>query len=201
MILNLELLPVLDHTADFGDLRMASWITIVGVIESIVKTVALLIGGAWAFWRYVYQGEFKRRVEFNVDVDFIAEHRDVWLVELVASVQNKGLVTHQIENFSFKLRCIFPEDAVEEAGERANFQTNLPHKLKAGTWLPNNWGNTFVRPGICTRYVFVTAVPKRAVAVVLSGHFQYPEKHSFHTAVKLAKVPAAGDLGAPSETK
>lgn len=169
---------------------MAGWTELIGGVESVVKTIALLIGGGWAFWRYVYQGEFKRRVEFNVDVNFVSVHRDVWLVELVASVENKGLVTHQIMGFSFKLRCIFPEDGVMDTGKKANFQTDFPHKLKEGTWLPNQWGNTFVRPGICTRYVFVTDVPKHAVAIVLSGRFQYPEKRTFHTAVKLVKVPA-----------
>jgi hypothetical protein len=170
---------------------MAGWTALVSVIESIVKIIAIVIGGGWAFWRYVYQGEFKRRVAFNVDVNFVAVHQDVWLVELLASVENKGLVTHEIEGFSFKLRCIFPEDALEETGKKANFQTNFPHKLKEGTWLPNQWGNTFVRPSICTRYVFVTSVPARAVAVVLSGRFRYPERESFHTAVKLVKVPAS----------
>jgi len=168
---------------------MGGWTGVIGSVESIVKIVAVVVGGGWAFWRYVYQGEFKRRVAFNVDVNFVAEHQDVWLVELLASVENKGSVTHQIADFSFKLRCIFPEDAVEETGKKANFQTNFPHKLKEGTWLPNQWGNTFVRPGICTNYVFVTAVPKRAVAVVLSGRFRYPEKNAFHTAVKVRKVP------------
>jgi hypothetical protein len=170
---------------------VAGWTELAGGIESIVKTIAILTGGGWVFLRYVYQGEFKRRVEFNVDVNFVSIHQDVWLVELIASVENKGLVTHQIADFSFKLRCLFPEDAVEVTGRKANFQTNFPHKLKTGTWLPNQWGNSFVRPGVCTRYVFVTDVPKRAVAVVLSGRFRYPERESFHTAVKLVKVPGA----------
>ncbi len=175
---------------------MAGWTEIVSVVESVVKTAAIIAGGGWAFWRYAYQGEFKRRVAFNVDVNFVAEHEDVWLVELLALVENKGLVTHEIANFSFKLRCIYPEDAIEEAGQQANFQTNFPHKLKEGTWLPNRWGNTFVRPGICTRYTYVAAVPKRAIAVLLTGRFRYPEKDSYHTAVKVAKMPQGGSADA-----
>lgn len=169
---------------------MTAWKEIAEGVESIVRTVAVVLGGGWAFWRYVYQGEFKRRVAFNVDVNFVAGHGDRWLVELLATVDNKGLVTHQIADFGFKLRCIYPEDGAEDAGKRANFQTNFPHKLKEGTWLPNQWGNTFVRPGISTRYTFVTSVPQRAVAVVLSGRFRYPEKNAFHTAVKLVKTPS-----------
>ncbi len=172
---------------------MHDWHEIAALIESAVKTLAIVAGGLWAFWRYVYQGEFKRRISFNVEVNFVAPDGEFWLVEVVAVVENKGLVTHQIESFGFKLRCIYPDDGVEETDQRANFQTRFPHKLKEGTWLPNRWGNTFVRPGVSTRYTYVTAVPRRAVAVVLTGRFKYPEKNSFHTAVKLARVPWDGE--------
>lgn len=170
---------------------MAAWAQVASLVESAVKVAAILIGGGWAFWRYVYQGEFKRRVSFNVDVNFVVEHADMWHVELIGLVENKGVVTHQITDFGFKLRCIFPDDPIEESGEKANFQTNFPHKLKVGTWVPNKRGNTFVRPGICTRYTYVASVPRHAIAVVLTGRFKYPEKDAFHTAVKLAKVPAS----------
>jgi hypothetical protein len=170
----------------------SGWAAIAAVVESVVKTAAIVFAGGWAFWRYVYQGEFKRRVQFDVDVTFVAEQDDIWHVELVALVDNKGLVTHRIADFGFKLRSIYPEDPIEEAGQRVNFQTNFPHKLKEGTWLPSRRGNTFVRPGICTRYTYVTTVPGRAIAVVLTGRFRYPEKDSYHTAVKLLKVPSAG---------
>jgi hypothetical protein len=154
-----------------------------------VKTTAIVIAGGWAFWRYVYQGEFKRRVQFDVDVTFIAEQDDVWHVELVAVVENKGLVTHQISEFGFTLRSIDPGDPIEETDELVNFQTNFPHKLKEGSWLPKQWGDTFVRPGICTRYTYVTTIPRGPIAVVLTGRFRYPGKDSYHTAVKLSKVP------------
>jgi hypothetical protein len=179
---------------------MAGWMEVTSAVESIVKTAALLVGGGWAFWRYVYQGEFKRRVVFNVDVNFVAEHKDMWHVELLAIVENKGLVTHEIADFGFKLRCICPEDPIEKAEKRANFQTNFPHKIDEGTWLPNHRGNIFVRPGVCTRYTFVASVPARAVAVVLSGRFRYPERNTFHTAVKLVKVPSGESPAALSAT-
>ena len=163
-----------------------------------MQTLAIIAGGAWAFWRYVYQGDFKRRVSFAVDVNFVTVHRDAWLVELVAKVDNKGLVSHKITSFEFKLRCINPEDGLEES-TKANGQTDIPHKLKEGSWIPAGWENTFVRPGVCNTYTYVTTIPTQAVAAVLLGRFNYQGRDAFHTASKLVKVPQGTLLEMPAD--
>ncbi len=180
-------------------LGVGDWRLALGVAESVAKTLAIVGAGAWAFWRYVYQGEYQVRVGFTVDVNFVTRVGEDWLVELLAVADNKGLVTHRITQFSFYLRCLYPEDAIEEA-EKANFQTNMPHVLKRGSWLPSGekWGWTFIRPGICNQYRYVTVIPARATAALLTGRFDYSGKDGFATAVKVVKVPEEQGLRAKS---
>lgn len=164
------------------------WAHFAGALESIVKTVAIVFGGAWVFFKFVWQGDYQRRISFTVDVQFIGRHTDFWLVEVVAVIENKGLVSHTITKFIFDLRQLKLEDTLVEGGEEINRQTRFPHKLKKGSWLPQSWGDTFVRPGVSNRYSYVTTVPKDAAYVLLHGRFDYGPQ-SFHTADRVLKVP------------
>jgi hypothetical protein len=172
----------------------SDWTKYASGAESIAKVFGIVIGGGWVFWRFIYQGEFKKRIGFEVDVRFVSQKDDVWLVELLARVDNKGVVTHKINKFTFELRGLYDKDAIEES-EKANGQIAM-RILKEGSWLPKKWSNTFIRPGVCNVYAYVTAVPREATVVLLTGRFNYAGREGFHTALKLVDVPKVkGEAG------
>jgi hypothetical protein len=143
------------------------WVHVANGIESIIKAAAIVTGGFWVLWKFVLQGEYQRRISFQVDVQFIGKHTDFWLVELIALVENKGLVSHTIRKFDFDLRQLTVKDVIQDGGEEINWQTCSPHKLKEGSWIPRGWKSTFVRPGVTNRYNYITTVPREATYVLL----------------------------------
>ena len=75
-----------------------------------------------------------------------------WLVELAAMLDNKGLVRYRTSEFSFELRCLYPEDSLNAGGADIGGQINIPHVLATGSWLPNPWTATIIEPGLTTQW-------------------------------------------------
>ena len=137
--------------------------------------------------------ENAERIDFAVEVRFVARHDESWLVELAARLDNKGLVRYETNELTFDLRCIYPDDPLSPGGPEINGQTLIPHVVTTGSWLPADWGGTFIEPGLSTRYSFIAAVPAGAVAVLLHGRFRYQpgnDERFSHTAETFEAVPA-----------
>ncbi len=161
----------------------------VQIIQAVFTLSAAVIAGAWAIAKVLRRHEHRARIEFSVDISFVGIQGTDWLIEVVALVDNKGLVRHTIENFSFHLRTIQSSDELAEGGPKINNQVSIPFLLKEGSWIPKNWGDTFIDPGIRTRYSYVSTVPLGTSFVLLHGRFLYSNGYP-HTADKLAAVPS-----------
>lgn len=137
------------------------------------------------------QREHARKLEFEVDVRFVGLQHEEWIVELVAAINNKGLVQHRITKFTFDLRCLMVDDPVTEGGEEINGQVFIPNAVKGGSWLPEYFGGTFVEPGLTATYRHITQLSASASFALLHGQFQYSDGRDDyeHTADKFVKVP------------
>jgi hypothetical protein len=162
-----------------------SWTEISQAIATIVVATAV---GIWTIFSVWKRGEFSPRIEFKVDVNFVGIHDDQWLVELVALVDNKGMVRHEIKSFTFTVQAMMRDDKVQQGDCSINCQTLIPHKIGGGSWLPKDWCSTFIEPGINTRYSHVASVPVDTEFVLIHGKFDY-ENYGSHTADKLLAVP------------
>jgi len=184
---------------------------VLGIVLGIVGTIAgALLGNYLSVrqqklnWRRedqrrLLQRENAERIDFSVEVRFVSRHGEDWLVELAAMLDNKGLVRYTTSEFSFELRCLYPEDSLNPGGADIGGQINIPHVVATGSWLPGTWAATVIEPGLTTRYSYVASVPRRATAVLLHGAFRYEpgEDKVRHTAESFQavpqEVPASGD--------
>jgi hypothetical protein len=155
-------------------------------IESVATLVALVIGAIWAYIKFRKRREHAPRIEFLVDIGFVGTLNDEWLVEVQAFVDNKGLVRHVFRKFDFSLRCLYETDPIKEGGKEINYQTEIPHVIKTGSWMS---GAHYIEPGLRTRYSYVATIPRTASFVLLHGRFEYEGGEYEHTADKLIKVP------------
>ena len=162
-------------------------------ISSGITAFAVILGGAWAYLRFIRNREAHPKVEFEVDVNFVRMQGDFWIVEAVAHIDNKGLVRHNISKFTFSIRYLTATDPVESDGR---FLVCMPHSAAKGSWLPHAWEDSFVEPGIQTRYSSPARIPKNATVVLIHGKFFYENK-DWHTSDKLLAVPS---LFAPTAT-
>ena len=155
-------------------------------ISSSATALAVLLGSGWVFVRFVLTREAHPKIEFEVEVNFVRLQGDFWIVEAVAHIHNKGLVRHNITKFAFSIRYLTAADPV---APDQRFLVCLPHSAAKGSWLPSGWGDSFVEPGIHTRYSAPARIPKDATTVLIHGKFFYANK-DWHTADKLLAVPS-----------
>jgi hypothetical protein len=158
-------------------------------IISALTLGTVVVGGLWAYYRLYKRREHAVRLDFTTIVNFVGVQDGKWLISLDAHVNNEGLVRHEITRFDMELRCLLKTDRITTSPELGG-QVVVPHELLKGSWLPKNWGITFIEPGLKTVYSFVFSIPVEASFVLLHGYLDY--RDGGHSAEVLAAVPPAG---------
>lgn len=160
------------------------------IVQSLVTATALIIGGIWAYRRYVVEENRFPHLETSAEIDFVGLHGDYWIVELRAVLNNKGKVQHKIEKFGFDLKALFSGDSVNASSEWGG-QIGFPHEIAKGSLLPESFAYFAIGPGVTAKYSFVTCVPKHATHVILHCWFDYCDGRGYsHTMESTAHVPA-----------
>jgi hypothetical protein len=158
-------------------------------LGKLVSVVLALAGAWWAYEKWRKRDEHFPRVYFEVSVNFLGLKEDQILCELVATLENKGVVPLKIRKFSFLLRGLGNQDLIERGGDEIRNQIVFPNRLEQGMFVPKDWDFTFVYPGVRTEYNFVTAIPRNTEFVRMQGDFEYLRTGSSHHAAKILKVP------------
>lgn len=151
--------------------------------------IAALAGALWAFEKWRRRDEHFPRVWFEVSVNFLGESKGQVVVELVAKIENKGVVPLKIRDFTFKLRGLREQDSFEVGKEDIRGQLRFPHVVVEGSFLPSSWDHTFIYPGIQTEYNYVFAIPGDMLFVRIQADFKYPGPSKSHHAARILKVP------------
>ncbi len=155
------------------------------ILKNILTSVAILIGGGWTFWRFILQREGHSKIQFNVDFRIIGVHKDKYIVEVVAIVENKGLVRQYVNDFRFDLLCLSDKQDIIDGDDRINRQVLFKKIIDKRYWIPPDWCNSFIDAGVIQYYTYTTSLPNDAKFALVYGHFKYPDgKNNFHTAQK-----------------
>lgn len=160
--------------------------TLTGQVTAVLVP---LVAGWWAFEKWRKRDEHFPRISFEVSVNFVG-HKDGHLVcELVAVLENKGVVPLRIRDFTFVLRGLKKSDALLRGGPDIRHQTIFPHKIDEGRFVPEDWQYSFIYPDVKTEYNFVNTIPDDTMFVRLQGDFAYQIGGGTHRAAKVLKVP------------
>lgn len=153
-----------------------------GGIESIATILALLVGAFWAIRLYLRQRENVPWIEFTADIAIIGKHGNDWIVELVALLENKGKVQHRLFGPHFALDALNQGDPLIVNTQQFNGQTQFPHSVLKGTFLPQSSAYFFVEPGVRAKYSYVTHVPANTRFLIMHTWFKYPDGRHGHSA-------------------
>jgi len=158
---------------------------LVDAIYAIVSTLAIVIGGSWAYWKFVIQKEREPRAEFDLMAEFIGRQDGKWLLEVSGRLVNKGKVRHKMENATMNVRYVLPNDPVVESQEDRQFhQVLFPHSIGRR----KIWWDSYIDPGLEFRNSYVTWVPAEATYILLLCKFQYGNERVW-PAQRVLKVP------------
>jgi len=153
-----------------------------GIVQTIVQTAAVGVAGWWAYRKFVRRREDFPHVEFTVSIIVLGREQDQLLVELTATIENKGSVRHEMTDVSFDLRCVLRGERLELGDARINHQVLFGQVVQQGSWIPTSWESTFIEPQTRQRYSFIAQAPRSASFLLLHGRFKYSAPGEFHTA-------------------
>jgi hypothetical protein len=160
------------------------------LIGQTVSIVSVVVGGWWALEKWRRRDEHFPRIYFEVSANFIGVQDDQFVTELVASLENKGVVPLQIEDFSFRLLGLKTTDNLEKGGDEVRRQLFFPHVIEEGLFIPKHWGYSFVYPGVNTEYNFVTLISREYTFIRIQADFEYlARRRAAHHVAKILKVP------------
>lgn len=156
------------------------------------------MGGIWVYRRYIRQQERYPNVEFTADVQFIGVQGEYWIVELTATLENKGKARHRMKDLAFDLNGIERAHSVHTS-DRWGGQVDFPVPIAKGSFLPARFRFFFVDPGMKAKYSYVTRIPTTVSFAILHCRFHYEDKRqSSHTAERTVSVPARPGASIPN---
>jgi len=165
------------------------WSQLFELLGKAVAAVAAVVGAWWSLEKWRRRDEHFPRVYFEVSVNFLGSKNEYLLVELIATLENKGLVPLKIRNFSFKLLGLKATDPLARGGKEIRGQLRFPHLLEEGAFVPPDWEYSFVYPGVKTEYNYIAFIPQDVSYVRMQGDFEYLRTGATHHAAKVLKVP------------
>lgn len=159
-------------------------------IDQLIATILVICGAVWAFEKWWRRDEHFPRMVFEVDVNFIGRKDEKIVCELVAVLENKGVVPMKLKSFTFQLRGLSGKDDLCLGGKKIRNQLNLHRELCEGSFIPDDWPWTFVYPGVRTEYSFVTLISGDIAFVRMEAEFLYLKgKDNSHHAARILAVP------------
>jgi hypothetical protein len=156
--------------------------------QSLITAAALVVGGLWAYHRYVREDARHAHIQTSADINFIGKQGDQWIVELIACLKNKGKVQHLVSEFFFDFDALFSGETAMRSEEWGG-QVNFPHDIARGSFLPAEMSYFFIGPGVEAKYSYITSVPADASIVMLHCRFKYTDRAAIHTMERTLRVP------------
>ena len=63
--------------------------TVAGIVQNVTTSLAVVVGAVWAYYRFIRTGEFKLRLEPQVQCS-VSEGSSVYVVQIAATLKNVG---------------------------------------------------------------------------------------------------------------
>lgn len=165
------------------------WETVAELVQHIITPGALIVGGIWAYRRYIVEENNYPHIETSSEITFVGSQGDFWIVEVIAVLNNKGKVQHKIEKFGFDLAAVYAEDRIDVTRKYGG-QVKFPHKVVKGSFIPKTFKYFTVGPSVVAKYSYVARIPKNATYLLLDCSFDYADGRGFsHTFGKTVQVP------------
>jgi len=162
-------------------------IDFLGIFIKFIATIGVMIGGLWAFTKYVIERGLVPPAELDLVCEVIGEKEEHKIIELTVHILNKGSSVLVAKNIRLILKAICTDNtpSLYEDGRklgRLRFPISLSKELAkkqnneerdAFTLVPHN---TFVQPNVDQKYSFVTSISGNVEYLHAHAEFQYAQK-------------------------
>jgi len=156
-------------------------------LQSIITISAIFIAGAWTLYRFGISREQYPKLQFDLHLNQLGISRDKQVVELVATITNKGIARQYIRDFRFNILTF------DDATPFDTSDTKIENRLKFNKlnksltpeakgelkWIDSKYP-VFVDGGISREFRYVTALDKDVRFVMIYSKFDHEEKRWFY---------------------
>jgi len=153
-------------------------------IAGVTTTLAIIVAGLWAYWKFFLEKEREPRAEFDLTAEFLGVQDGKWIIEVSAQIANRGKVRHLMKKPTMNVRYLTASDPVVESQDETHLrQVAFPHSIGRRTV----WKESYIDPGLEFRNSYLTWVPEDATYVLLLCKFEY--ERGEWPAQRVLKVP------------
>lgn len=156
-------------------------------LQSLITITAILIAGAWTLYRFGISREQYPKLQFDLHLNQLGISRDKQVVELVATITNKGIARQYIRDFRFNILTFDDETPFDMTDGKIENRLKFNKLNKSHTpdakgelkWIDSKY-QVFVDGGISREFRYVTALDKDVRFVMIYSKFDHEEKRWFY---------------------
>jgi hypothetical protein len=182
-------------------------------LPDYIQAFAILIGGGWVYWKFIYQRQKEPATDIDIDVRFVGTQNEKWIIEVTCSLENKSLVRHTYRDFQLTVRYLLAGDEVEDGPKELQYQLKFPRTIDirlnegnvegkkkryfAGVDVSQKNQN-YINPKQSFRHRYITWVPADATFVWIQCKFCFDSGRNKLQKVnsqKIYRVPARSEQG------
>lgn len=169
-------------------------------VVTYAPTIALLVGGLWAYWRFVRERDRYPRVTLEAGIEQVAWFGDDRIVRVTVAVRNDGTVRLVIPKMRYSLRTLREGDVLEDGGADLLGQPVFPHvDIRRRPFTHPRHEYAFVDAGTATTFSSLARLPASAQVALVQVTLRYRDPRSdFHGAVAVLELPVRSQPAAAS---
>ena len=144
-------------------------------IYTLFTLLTVVLAGALTIFRFIITREQYPKLHFELGLDKLGVSRDKHIIELSATITNKGMTRQYIRDFRFNI-LTFDDNTPFNLGD-----PEIEKRLKFNAFDKGlNWTNSehpvFVDGGMSHQFTYVTALDKNIRFVMIYSKFDHHSK-------------------------
>jgi hypothetical protein len=141
------------------------------IAQATATVVGVLMAGIWIVYRYWNAAKGRGNIGMECEIEILDFQQGHFILEVVATVHNKGRVPYRIRSLDLRMLGRTEEDPIEYTQATHRNHLRFPHTLYSGSLIGRDWISK-VDPGVSTKYRQVLAVPETARLVLATVHLK-----------------------------
>lgn len=147
-------------------------------LSSLITILAIILAGAWTLFRFGISREQYPKLQFDLSLNQLGLSRDKHIVELIATITNKGLTRQYITDFTFNI-LYFDDNTTFDLSDSTIEKRLKFNILEKGLNWENPSHKPFVDGGMSRDFTYVTAFDSNIRFVMIYSKFRQESKQWF----------------------
>lgn len=175
-------------------------------VEAVATWLFGIAAAVWVVTQFLLRRESAPGAELELHVDFVARQQGQFLIEISATLANRGFVQQRYGDFRLVVRYLMPDDPIADGGERLFHQVRFPHTIdeRIGGARRIFANAQYIDPRLTFRHSYVTFIPADATCVLVQGSLKFSgflsSKKQTKNAQRLLRVPLPAPPAIPIES-